>query len=153
MNETYTKPKILPPVWLLTGGLTEFALDRWLPLAQWLEAPWTWLGGIPLLAGLGAILWAAGAFNKAETGIVPFSATTALVTHGLYRVTRNPMYLGMALILTGLAVIFGSVSALLPVIAFVWIIDRSYICNEEIFLRQHHGQTFDQYRSKVRRWV
>jgi len=153
MTESFSKPKILPPLWMLISVTAQFALDRWLPVAEWIGPPHDWLGGALALPGFAAILWAAGSFKKADTGIVPFTESTTLVTNGLYRITRNPMYLGMVFILLGFAVKFGSVTALIPVIVFAWIIDRKYICNEEIFLREIHGEAFDQYKSRVRRWL
>jgi protein-S-isoprenylcysteine O-methyltransferase Ste14 len=124
MSEKFSKPKILPPLWMLMSVIAQFALDRWLPVAEWIGSPHNWLGGALALPGFAAILWAAGSFR-----------------------------IGMVFILLGFAVIFGSVTALIPVLVFAWIIDRKYIRNEEIFLREIHGEAFDQYKTRVRRWL
>jgi protein-S-isoprenylcysteine O-methyltransferase Ste14 len=155
MNESreFTRPRIFPPVWLLLAMLLQFALDRWLPLYQVVSSPWNSAGAAVLLAGLGCILWAGGAFARVKTGIVPFTESTALVTHGLYRVTRNPMYLGMVLMLFGVAVILGSVTPPAPALLFAWIIDRNFIRNEELFLAEIHGDPYLAYKNSVRRWL
>ena len=103
----FRKPRIFPPVWLLIACLAMFALHRWLPLVQFyapMPAGWSMLLVAP---GLVLVLIAAYGFKQAKTGVVPFSKSTALVTSGVYRFTRNPMYLGMALVLAGLATTVG----------------------------------------------
>ncbi|HET6565208.1 MAG TPA: isoprenylcysteine carboxylmethyltransferase family protein [Xanthomonadales bacterium] len=149
----FRKPRIFPPFWLLLCALALFALDRWLPLVQLypsLPRTWNWL----LLApGLVLIIIAMGGFIKAKTGAVPFSKSTVLVTGGIYRFTRNPMYLGMALVLAGAAIRLGSLSAWLPVVFFVFIIQRQFVRNEEIFLSAIYGDEFHQYCRKVRPWL
>jgi protein-S-isoprenylcysteine O-methyltransferase Ste14 len=81
----------------------------------------------------------------------PRNATT-LVTSGVYAMSRNPMYVGDAIILAGLAIWFGSVPGLLPIAAFVWYIDRFQIAAEEKALVGLFGDRYIAYRSKVRRW-
>ncbi len=149
----FRKPRIMPPIWVLFALLAMWALDRWLPLYPLFGAaarPGSWLLIGP---GLVILAWPAAAFLRARTGLVPFTESTTLVTSGLYRVSRNPMYLGMALVLAGAAVRFGSLSAWLPLPAFVWIIQRRFILNEERFLENTHGDAYRAYRERVRRWI
>lgn len=148
----FKKPRIFPPVWLLLCAVAMFALDRWLPLVQFYPSlPWpAWFLMAP---GLLLVLVAANLFKRAETGVVPFSKSTTLVTSGIYRITRNPMYLGMALVLAGAAIKIGSLSAWLPVIFFVFIIQRQFIRNEEIFLTAIYGDEYRRFCKKVRRWL
>jgi protein-S-isoprenylcysteine O-methyltransferase Ste14 len=145
--------RIIPPGWLLLALLLQWALHRWLPIAQVLALPLR-AGGLALLAGGTALALAGvGAFRRARTPIVPFEHSTALVTSGVYRYTRNPMYLGLTLVLAGTAVLLGSIGAFLPVPLFVWIIDRGYVRAEERFLEQIFGGDYSRYRSAVRRWL
>jgi protein-S-isoprenylcysteine O-methyltransferase Ste14 len=149
----FRKPRIFPPIWLVICAFAMFALDRWLPLVQLyprLDGASTWLLIGP---GLVLILVAFNLFKRADTGVVPFSKSTALVTGGIYRFTRNPMYLGMALILAGGALKLGSLGAWIPVPVFMAIIQNQFIKNEEIFLTAIYGEEFKQYCQRVRRWI
>ncbi|MDZ4728796.1 MAG: isoprenylcysteine carboxylmethyltransferase family protein [Xanthomonadales bacterium] len=149
----FKKPRIFPPVWLLLCVSAMFALDRWLPLIQFYPRLSGWPSWLMVAPGLALILIAANGFKRAKTGVVPFSKSTALVTDGVYRYTRNPMYLGMALILAGIATKLGSLSAWLPVISFVFIIQRQFIRNEEIFLTAIYSDDYREFIQKVRRWL
>ena len=85
--------------------------------------------------------------------MVPFEPSTVLVTEGAFRFTRNPMYLGLVLLLAGIAIALGSVGALLPIPVFVWIIQAWFILGEERFLEEIFGEAYLAYKSRVRRWL
>jgi protein-S-isoprenylcysteine O-methyltransferase Ste14 len=105
------------------------------------------------LAGLLLIVIALGLFRNRLTRPEPWQPATALVTGGLYRFTRNPMYLGMAALYAGIALLFLSpvaVALLLPVVA---IIDRLVIAREEAYLARRFGSAYETYRQSVRRWI
>jgi protein-S-isoprenylcysteine O-methyltransferase Ste14 len=76
-----------------------------------------------------------------------------LVTSGWYRITRNPMYLGMVVVLCGVALMAGSVGAWLPLPAFIAVIHYRFIRGEERFLEEIFGQPYRDYRARVRRWI
>jgi protein-S-isoprenylcysteine O-methyltransferase Ste14 len=145
--------RIIPPGWLLLALLGSAALHRWLPLVQLVHAPWTLLGVAPLAAGLVLAVAGVGAFRRAGTTVIPFALSSALVTTGVYRFTRNPMYLGLTLILTGSAWLCGSLGAFLPLPFLVWILQGGYICAEERVLEQSFGADYVRYCSNVRRWL
>jgi len=145
--------RIIPPGWLLLTLLASAALNRWLPIAHFLRPPASWVGWVLLGAGLAVGGSGFGAFRRARTPVVPFERSTALVITGIYRFTRNPMYLGMVLIVSGTALLLGSIGALLPLPLFVCIIDRGYIRAEERFLEEIFGGDYAHYRSAVRRWL
>ena len=147
------KRKIVPPLYLLMTLAAMAALHRFMPITQLLTAPYTHAGWLLVAAGIGIAAVAAGAFQRAGTGIVPFDPATALVTGGLYRYTRNPMYLGMVLLLVGVAVALGSLGAWLPIPVFVWIIKAWFIVGEERFLEQTFGESYVAYKRGVRRWL
>ena len=149
----FEKPRIFPVPWFILALLVMLALDRWLPLVQWLpplKSPVSWLLFMP---GLLLLLPAVIGFHRARTGMLPFSKSTRLVTGGIYRYTRNPMYLGMTLVLAAAAVKLGSLGALIPVPLFAWIIQRQFIRHEESFLEQIYGDEFRSYCQRVRRWL
>jgi protein-S-isoprenylcysteine O-methyltransferase Ste14 len=147
------KRRILPPVWLVLAlGLTA-ALHYLLPIAQLIPPPWSYGGAVLIIAGI--LMSAAGAssFRKAGTPVIPFETSTALVLGGLYRFTRNPMYLGMTIALLGAAVLFGTLGAFLPLPLFVWVIQTRFIAGEERFLEEIFGQQYLAYKRRVRRWL
>jgi protein-S-isoprenylcysteine O-methyltransferase Ste14 len=153
MSDSFQKPRLYPLAWLLIALLAMYVLDRWLPIAGLLPPPFHRLGLVFVVPGILILLQSGASFLKAKTGMLPFSEATTLVTGGMYRFSRNPMYLGMVLFLLGVAVYLGSLGALIPVAAFVWIIDRLFIRNEEIFLIGIFGDEFREYMKRVRRWV
>lgn len=111
--------------------------------------------GMLVAAGLGVMLLAAIQFNRLGTTVDPIhpERSSELVTGGIYRVTRNPMYLGDLLILLGWGVFLASVPALLASLLFVLWIDWVQIPREEAALRAQFGEAYDRYRQQVRRWV
>lgn len=153
VTDPINKPRCYPLAWLLIALIAAFALDRYLPLVELIPAPFHWTGLVLMIPGTLILLHAGASFVGAKTGLLPFSEATTLVTDGLYRFTRNPMYLGMVLFLLGFAVFLGSLSAFLPVGAFAWVIDRQFIRNEEIFLTGIFGDEFREYMKRVRRWL
>jgi len=153
MSDGVQKPRLYPLVWLLIALLVIYLLDRWLPVAGLLPPPLHRIGALIMLPGILILLHSGASFIKAKTGLLPFSDATTLVTGGLYRYTRNPMYLGMVFFLLGVALFLGSLSALIPVAAFAWIIDRQFIRDEEIFLTGIFGDEYKEYKKRVRRWI
>ncbi|MFO1402522.1 MAG: isoprenylcysteine carboxylmethyltransferase family protein [Steroidobacteraceae bacterium] len=147
------KRRIIPPVWMLLALLASLALHRWLPLVSLLRPPWTWSGVVPILAALLLTPPAMLLFRGSGTPIMPFERSTALVTTGVYRFTRNPMYLGLTLVLLGAAVLQGSLGACLPIPLFVLIIQKRFIEGEERFLTEIFGEQYLSYRRRVRRWL
>jgi protein-S-isoprenylcysteine O-methyltransferase Ste14 len=94
-------------------------------------------------------------FRQSGTTVEPFdpSRSTALVTSGPNSVTRNPMYVGMAGLLTAHALFRGGWATAVPIAAFVAVIDRVQIRPEEAALRERFGQEYDDYCRRVRRWL
>jgi protein-S-isoprenylcysteine O-methyltransferase Ste14 len=94
-------------------------------------------------------------FRQSGTTVEPFdpSRATALVTSGPNGVTRNPMYVGMAGLLTAHALYRGGWATALPIAAFVAVIDRVQIRPEEAALRERFGKDYDDYCRRVRRWL
>lgn len=109
------------------------------------------------VAALGAFFCIAGivSFRRAKTTVNPLrpGSASSLVDSGIYRITRNPMYLGFALFLVAWAVCLASPAALLGVAAFVLYIDRFQIQPEERALAALFGEAFERYRRAVRKWI
>ncbi|MDA8092900.1 MAG: isoprenylcysteine carboxylmethyltransferase family protein [Betaproteobacteria bacterium] len=149
------RTRIPPPLYALLAGITMFALNRYAPGAMLLGPPltrWAWLIATPggLLAG-----WAATTFRRAHTTLDPTDPSKAsrLVTHGPFRFSRNPMYLGLLIALSGWAAWLGSLSPLLVLPFFVALVTSQQIVPEEQALQARFGEPYTRYRQRVRRWV
>jgi len=110
-------------------------------------------GGLLAVLGCCVMLRAWWLFRTRETAICPTATTTALITNDIYRLTRNPMYLGIALMLLGPAVATGGLAYYLAALAFWLIIEFVFCPYEEAKLERDFHTEFDQYRNRVRRWL
>jgi len=128
-------------------------LDWALPLFRVLHPPIAYLGAAPAVLGVLIVLISAGLFRFRKTTINPFGEPAVVVQDGFYRFSRNPMYLGMLLVLTGVGLWLGNVLALLLAPAFAAIMTRGYIAREEQVLETRFGVVYRAYRARVRRWV
>ena len=106
-----------------------------------------------IIAGTGLLGSFARAFLGANTPIDPYTPSTAIVTNGPFRLTRNPAYLGMALTYAGIAFIFKAPWALVPLPVAIAIIDRGVIAREERYLERKFGARYTAYKHRVRRWI
>lgn len=143
----------LPPVILLTFLLLQVGLHKLLPIAQVLRAPWSYVGVAFIAAGIAIVAGPALAFARAKTTIIPFQESDSLVTGGMYRITRNPMYLGMLSILIGVAMLCGSLSPFVVAILFVPVLNVRVIRHEEAMLTERFGAEYETYSRSVRRWL
>lgn len=141
----------LPPLWL-----TLFAGLAWGQARLWPAGDATWadgLGAALVALGLALAVAAAVEFRRRRTTIIPHRQASALVTGGVYRLSRNPIYLGDALILAGLALIWGAWSGLVLVPAFMAVISARFIGPEEARLRTAFGPAFEDWAGRTRRWI
>jgi len=129
------------------------ALHVLLPVAKVVPTPWNLLGILPLVVGVVINLVADRAFHAAQTTVRPFEKSSALVTSGVFRVSRNPMYLGFVLLLIGLAVLLRSLTPYVVVVAFAALLDRQFVAVEERMLAEQFGADWQRYRQRTRRWL
>lgn len=125
-------------------------------------AAWVWFGRLPLqwlvglipgIAGILGLLWCVRDFHVAGRGtLAPWAPPGELVVVGLYRYSRNPMYVSVALILLGWAVAFRSAGLLAYALAVVLAFHVRVVAGEEPWLARTHGERWRQYASRVRRW-
>lgn len=148
-----TAPKALPPTYFFVTVAVTVLAHVLLPAHRWLNPPFTYAGVLPALLGLVLVLQPAAVFEKRDTTIKPFQESTALVTDGFYRYTRNPMYLGMALLLVGLAMFLGTVWPAFAPPVFAWVLTQRFIRAEEASLLRAFGTEYEEYRRRVRRWL
>ena len=148
------KNKIPPPVWLLVFGASMWFVAR-SAYAYPVEIPFALVIGI-VVGVIGLSCSAAGIreFNKAATTVNPLKPEEAstLVTDGIYQRTRNPMYVGLFLILTGWAIWLSGLANLVLLGVFVLVITELQIKPEENALRHLFGQSYEEYCERVGRW-
>lgn len=144
-----------PPLIVLTVGALMWllAMAGLAPTPAFsLRAPFAWL---LMGTGIGIMILAAAQFTRHGTTVNPMQPerSESLVTDGIYRLTRNPMYLGDFFILLGWGLYLASFPALLASGLFVLWIDRVQIPSEESALVKRFGESYETYRRKVRRWI
>ena len=145
--------RVFPPFYYLLAAALMVAFDRWAPGTRWLTLPLSLMGVLPFVVGLGLMVAAMRAIRAHQTTIKPFEPSTALVTSGPYRVSRNPIYLGMTLMLVGVALSLGSTAPLLLVVGFALWLQVRFILKEEAHLAEQFGDAYRSYQARVRRWV
>jgi protein-S-isoprenylcysteine O-methyltransferase Ste14 len=111
-------------------------------------------GGFALgIIGVSVMLRGWWLFKNARVAISPTAETTQFVSHGIYRVTRNPMYLGLVLMMVGLAVSVGSVPLYAAALAYFAVINWVFCRYEEAKLAARFGNEYAEYSRRVRRWL
>lgn len=145
-------PGINPPA-VFGVMLGSLLLPRMFSLPSPLPKP-ARAAGIPLIL-LGALLGGSALMAQRRAGTTPnpTQPATALVQNGPYRYTRNPMYLGMATIYAGLAILLNEIWNLLLLPVMVLALDRGMVRREEAYLERRFGWRYRRYKRKVRRWI
>jgi len=145
---------IAPPPLIYLGGLgLGFLLEALLPGGSFPGHLGHVVGAACLLLGLGLVSWWASSFRRADTPMPPYEETTALVTDGPFRLTRNPGYLSFTLIYLAIALLADAPWALLPLPVVLVLIDRGVIAREEVYLERRFGDDYLSLRARTRRWI
>lgn len=144
----------LPPPLLYAAGLgAGFLLQVLVPLGSWPGTMGIILALPFLVFGVGLCAWSIGLFRRFRTSLVPIVPSTALVTQGPYRLTRNPMYLGLALVYAGVASWFQLSWGLLLLPVVLILVYYLVIVREERYLERKFGEAYVKYKAQVRRWL
>jgi len=117
------------------------------------SVPRAWVGGGVFAVGLVLAIWANATIRKAGTRVETNKPTTTIVANGPYCVTRNPIYIGMFLGQTGLAIGFDNLWILATLVPFYLVIRYGVIDREEVYLERKFGAVYLGYKSRVRRWL
>lgn len=146
--------KVPPVALMLVCAVLMAAITLALPAAAWWQLAWWW-AALPVCVGAGVALAGVLAFRRAATTVNPTTpqASSSVVTGGIYAFSRNPMYVGFALVLLGWALWLGNGAALVLVPAFVLYMNRFQIAPEERMLTDKFGASYTQYVQQVRRWL
>ena len=140
-----------PPTWLLLCAGLAWLQSVWLPVFDTGRLG-NWLGAAFVLAGVVLMVGSLMQFARARTTVMPREEARVMITRGAYQLSRNPIYVADALILTGLALRW-DFGALIWVVVFVVIIDQRFIAGEEAGLQAKFGAEFHEWAEKVRRWI
>lgn len=155
MNIEQDSPQVRlpPPLIALTFALLGFLLHQIYPVSIGNLAS-LWLFG-SFLVGLGLVLiiYCAGVFRRRQTNIEPWKQTTAIISTGIYGLSRNPIYLSFFIIGIGLAFFFNTFWIILMQIPFLVVMNHYVIAREEAYLSGKFGQEYSDYKRKVRRWI
>ncbi|MFA3917533.1 methyltransferase family protein [Ruegeria hyattellae] len=144
----------IPPIWLVGFILIAWGQARWAAFRFSFGGVWAdLLGGLCVGAGLLLMVLALLELRRHRTTPIPHRTASALVTSGIFSRSRNPIYLGDALILAGLILRFDAVLSLPLIPIFVWLLERRFVLPEEAALRRTFRADFARYERKTRRWL
>ena len=144
---------INPPFFLFLSLLLTLILKWIIPAASLIFPPWNLLGLLPLGLGIAINLLADRKFHTRQTTVKPEELSSCLITDGVFRYSRNPMYAGMVLILFGFAILLNSWISLLILPGFTAFIHYRFISHEEENLKEQFGEDWLVYQKEVPRWI
>ena len=145
-----------PPSLFVLGIIAGWLLDRAFPLqlaGPAARSAGALVGCVLVVCGSGLAAWAVATFRGAGTTIIPNRPASTLVTHGPFRLSRNPMYLGMTLVYLGVMLLLNSIWILLFLPIVLVILQLTVIRREERYIGATFGIAYDEYRRRVRRWL
>ena len=144
---------VAPPLLLVLPIVASLVLE-WLVPTSFVHGALRWiLGAIFFLTGLALNVSGFVTQKRAGTDPIPFNPSTRIVSHGPYRFSRNPMYIGLALWTLGIAFLVDCAWMLLAMPIGLVLIDRLVITREECYLERKFGEEYPSYKRRVRRWT
>ena len=147
------KGEIQPPAYFASLLILAMLSHLIYPGRQVVEPPYVYLGLPLVVLGAALNLWADSLFKKGKTTVKPREMPSKLVASGPFRISRHPMYLGMAAILLGQAVFLGSLTTFAFPLIFAILMEALFISTEEENLEKAFGKEYRDYKRRVRRWI
>ncbi len=143
----------VPPLWLIGFLVLAYALADFVPGLGFGGAWADFLGGV--LIGGAVVLFALSIieFRKHATTVLPHEIPSALIQSGIYKRSRNPIYLADVLLLAGLILRWDAVLALPLIPIFLWVLERRFVIPEEKQMRRQFRLQYASYCNKTRRWL
>ena len=156
-NDNHISPapvtQIVPPLWLIIIMIGMWGLHGLVPITRVFPPIWEGAGRVLILTGFSVVFYCARMFKKAGTPLRPFLPVKRVLTTGPFRYSRNPVYLGMIILLAGWAIALGSLSPWIGVSFFIALITNYWIIPEEAQMERQMGQEYLDYKAQVRRWL
>ena len=147
------KNKILPPTYFMIFLLLSAGLHFIFPIKRLIFTPYTYSGTILIVLGIILNIWSDQLLKKKKTTVKPFEKPTSLETSGPFKISRHPMYLGMASVLLGVSIVLGSLITFIFPIIFIITAEKMFISVEEKNLEKTFGKKYLDYKNKVRKWI
>jgi protein-S-isoprenylcysteine O-methyltransferase Ste14 len=144
---------MLPPLLYGIAFAVVLALRWYLPMPIFDNADALWLGIALIVLAVGIALWGRSVLLAAGTNVNPSLPTTAIVTSGPFRFSRNPLYMALTLLYIGLTLAFNTWWGIVVLVPLLIIMHRGVVLREERYLEQKFGETYRQYCSKVGRYL
>lgn len=142
-----------PPILYAGGLLLAFGLDWLWPLPFIPGRAGDWIGGLLVALGLSVAAWAIVTLARAGTNIPTHKPSTAVVTRGPYRFSRNPIYVGLTAVMAGIAFLANSAWVLVLSVPTLLVLHHGVILREERYLEAKFGADYRSYKSATRRWL
>jgi protein-S-isoprenylcysteine O-methyltransferase Ste14 len=157
MKENKDSPGVFipPPLVYAVCFIVSIFLQRYIPIrSSFLRGSTAVIiGAIGILAGLFFSVPAVRQFFITKNTLIPFKSATSLQTGGIYAISRNPMYTGLLITYTGLAFLIGNCWTFILIPLLLAIVIYRIILPEERYLTRAFGNSFEEYKKKVRRWI
>lgn len=144
---------IMPTTYFVALMASSIALHFVYPIAKVLHPPATYTGYLFIAFGAAMNLWTDALFKRHETTVKPYLEPSTLIVSGPFALSRHPMYLGMASVLLGVAVVHGTVVTFVFPVAYVALMELLFIPHEEETCVNVFGEAYHEYRRTVRRWL
>ena len=145
--------KVMPTTYFIILLLANIGVNILYPPIKTLYSPLMTIGLLLIFFGIVLNLWTDKLFKKMQTTVKPFESPKVVLTSGPFNISRNPMYLGMGLILFGVSVFFGSLVTLAFPVLFILLIELMFIPFEEKNLHTIFGFQYEEYKRKTRKWI
>ena len=145
--------KFPPPLVYLIVILTTYGVHYFWPIGIGNLPVLKYIGAVAIVLGFCVVIVAYRSFEQAETHILPWKPTTKIVSTGIYRYSRNPMYAGFCLVQIGIGIFVNSLWILITFIVSAFVVYEIAIKKEEGYLETKFGEEYVQYRNNVRRWM
>ena len=144
---------MLPPLLYGIAFAVVLALHWFWPIPIFTQAVALWPGLALVILAVGIALWGRRALLAAGTNVNPSLPTTAIVTSGPFRFSRNPLYMALTLLYFGLTLAFNTWWGIVVLVPLLILMHRGVVLREERYLEAKFGETYRQYRSKVPRYL
>ncbi|UXP31742.1 isoprenylcysteine carboxylmethyltransferase family protein [Reichenbachiella agarivorans] len=145
--------KIIPPILFFFCIIIMVATRILFVVKEIIPTPYNYSGILLIALGIMITITVRKRFEKIDTEIHTFKKPRKLVTTGLFKMSRNPIYLGFAISLIGVWILLGTVLPIIGCLIFIIITNFHYIPFEEQLMEKTFGDEFKEYKSKVRRWI